>query len=111
MQGLTYQKRGFDLGIFNKRVGEQRVDSGSYTDVEGESVIFHNQAVIAPFSQLGSYFNYTIRNRSLFEQTKIRLSATNLLNAHNIQSLSLANSPTTQSFVGNNGTTYTDQFN
>jgi iron complex outermembrane receptor protein len=110
-QGLTYQKRGFDLGIFNKRVGEQRVDSGSYTDVGGESIIFHNQAIIVPFSQLGSYFNYTIRNHSIFDQTKIRLSATNLLDSHNIQSLSLANSPTTQPLVGTNGTTYTDQFN
>ena len=109
-QGLTYQKHGFDLGIFNKRVGEQRVDSGSYTDVGGESIIFHNQAIIVPFSQLGSYFNYTIRNHSIFDQTKIRLSGTNLLNSHNIQSLSLANSPTTQTFVGTNGTTYTDQF-
>jgi iron complex outermembrane recepter protein len=111
MQGLTYQKYGFDLGIFNKRVGEERVDSGSYTDVEGESVIFHNQGIIAPFSTLGGYFNYTIRNRSLFDQTKIRLTGTNLLNSHNIQSLSLANSPTTQPLIGTNGTTYTDQFN
>jgi iron complex outermembrane recepter protein len=111
MQGLTYQKHGFDLGVFNKRVGEERVDSGSYTDIEGESIIFHNQAIINPFSTLGGYFNYTIRNHSLFDQTKIRLTGTNLLNSSNIQSLSLANSPATQTFVGTNGTTYTDQFN
>jgi iron complex outermembrane recepter protein len=111
MQGLTYQKYGFDLGVFNKRIGEERVDSGSYTDVEGESIIFHNQAIIAPFSTLGGYFNYTVRNHSLFDQTKIRLSGTNLLDSHNIQSLSLANAPTTGSFVGSNGTSYTDQFN
>jgi iron complex outermembrane receptor protein len=111
MQGLTYQKHGFDLGVFNKRIGEERVDSGSYTDIEGESIIFHNQAIINPFSTLGGYFNYTIRNHSLFDQTKIRLSGTNLLNSNNIQSLSLANSPTTQTFTGTNGTTYTDQFN
>jgi len=92
-QGLTYQKSGFDLGIFNKRVGEQRVDSGSYSDIDGESIVYHNQAIINPFSQLGGYFNYTIRNHSIFDQTKIRLSGTNLLNSHNIQSLSLANSP------------------
>jgi iron complex outermembrane recepter protein len=110
-QGLTYQKQGFDLGIFNKRVGEQRIDSGSYTDVEGASIIYHNQGIINPFSTLGGYFNYTIRNHSIFDQTKIRLSGTNLLNAHNIQSLSFANAPTPQTFVGTNGTTYTDQFN
>jgi iron complex outermembrane receptor protein len=97
MEGLTYQKHGFDLGIFNKRVGEERVDNGTY----------HNQAIIAPFSTLGGYVNYTIRNHSLFDQTKIRLSGTNLLDAHNIQSNSLAGSVATQVIPG---TTYTDAF-
>jgi len=81
-QGLTYNRFGFNLGIFNHRVGEQRVDSGQY----------HNQAVVPVFSALNSYINYTIRNRSIFDGTKIRLSATNLLDSHNIQSLSLSNS-------------------
>ena len=108
MQGLSYSKTGFDLGIFNKRVGEQRVDSGSYTDVEGESIIFHNQAIISPFSTLDGYLNYTVRNHSFFDQTRIRLTGTNLLNSHNIQNLSLANSPATQTIPG---TSYVDQFN
>jgi iron complex outermembrane receptor protein len=84
MEGLTYQRSGLDLGIFNKRVGSEEVDNGQY----------HNQAVINPFSTLGGYFNYTIRNRSFFDGTKIRLSGTNLLDAHNIQSLSLAGTAT-----------------
>jgi iron complex outermembrane receptor protein len=79
LEGLTYQKHGLDLGIFNKRVGEQRLDNGGY----------HNQAIVAPFSSLGGYVNYTIRNHSLFDQTKIRLSGTNLLDSHNIQNDSL----------------------
>ncbi len=83
MEGLTYQRHGFDLGVFNKRVGEERVDNGAY----------HNQAIIAPFSSLGGYINYTIRNHSLFDQTKIRLSGTNLLDAHNIQTDTLGGSP------------------
>ncbi|MGA7110679.1 MAG: TonB-dependent receptor [Terracidiphilus sp.] len=83
LQGLTYQKHGFDLGIFNKRVGKERLDNGQY----------HDQALIAPFSSLGGYFNYTIRNRSLFDGTKIRLDGTNLLDAHNIQGDTLAGSP------------------
>jgi len=85
LQGLTYQAHGFDLGIFNKRIGEERVDNGQY----------HNQAIIQPFSTLGGYFNYTIRNRSIFDGTKIRLDGTNLLDAHNIQSNTLAGSPQT----------------
>jgi iron complex outermembrane recepter protein len=108
MQGVTFQKMGMDFGVFNKRVGEQRVDSGSYTDVEGASIIFHNQAVIQPFSSLDGYLNYTIRNHSFFDQTKIRLTGTNLLDSHNVQNLSLANSPTTQLIPG---TTLVDQFN
>ncbi len=99
-QGLTYAKRGLDLGFFNKRVGEQHVDNKAY----------HNQAVIAPFSTVNTFVNYTIRNRSIFDQTKIRLSANNLLDAHNLQSLTLATKASPASFLGTNGTTYTDQF-
>jgi iron complex outermembrane receptor protein len=85
MQGLTYQDHGFDLGVFNKRVGEQRVDNGSY----------HNQAIIAPFSDFTSYVNFTVGNHSMFDGTKISLSADNLLNQHNIDALTLAGSPNT----------------
>jgi iron complex outermembrane receptor protein len=98
MQGLTYQKSGFDLGIFNKRVGIERLDNGQY----------HNQGIVPPFSTLGAYFNYTIRNRSIFDQTKIRFDGTNLLDAHNVQSDTFAASPLTTTIPG---TTLTDQFN
>jgi iron complex outermembrane recepter protein len=97
-QGLTYQSRGLDLGIFNHRVGEERVDNGQY----------HNQAIIAPFSTVNTYVNYTVRNRGFFDGTKIRLDATNLLDSHNIQSLTLAGTAQTLTIPG---TTYTDQFN
>jgi len=100
MEGLTYSDKGFNLGIFNKRVGEMRVDNKAY----------HNQATTAPFSSLSSYVNYTIRNHSFFDQTKIRLSGTNLLDSHSIQSLKLGTKPTTTNFVGSNGSTYTEQF-
>ena len=83
-QGLTYQNHGLDLGIFNHRIGEQRVDNGAY----------HNQAIIPTFSTLGTYINWTVRNHNIFDGTKIRLSATNLMDSHNIQSLSLAGTAT-----------------
>jgi iron complex outermembrane receptor protein len=97
-QGLTYQNHGMDLGIFNHRVGTERVDNGQY----------HNQATISPFSTLNTYVNYTVRNRGFFDGTKIRLDATNLLDSHNIQSLTLAGTANTLTIPG---TTYTDQFN
>ena len=84
MEGLTYQKSGLNLGIFNKRVGSEQVDNGQY----------HNQAVINPFSALDGYLNFTVRNRSFFDGTKIRLDGTNLLDSHNIQSLTLAGTAT-----------------
>jgi len=99
-QGLTYQRHGLDLGIFNHRIGEERVDNGQY----------HNQAIIPVFSTVNTYVNYTVRNHSIFDGTKLRLDATNLLDSHNVQNLTLSNSPTTQSFTAN-GTSYTDQFN
>ncbi len=98
MQALTYQKHGLDLGIFNKRVGEQHVDNGAY----------HNQAIIAPFSDLSAYFNYTVRNHTIFDQTKIQLSADNLLNQHNMTALTLSGNAVTQTIPG---TALTDLFN
>jgi iron complex outermembrane receptor protein len=98
LQGLTYQSRAFDVGFFNKRVGEQRVDNGAY----------HNQAIVSPFSVANAYFNYTIRNGSHLDQTKIQLSGNNLLNSHNLTSLALTGSPLTQTIAG---TSDTDLFN
>jgi iron complex outermembrane receptor protein len=100
-QGLTYDDHGFDLGLFNHRIGEERVDNKQY----------HNQAIIAPFDTVNTFINYTVRNHSFFDGTKIRLGANNLLNSYNVQSLKLGGKPVTTTFVGTNGTTYTDQFN
>jgi iron complex outermembrane receptor protein len=97
MQGLTYQSKGLDLGFFNKRVGEQRVDNGAY----------HNQAVVSAFDTTNAYVNYTVRNHSIFDQTKIRLSANNLLNEHNMTALGLAGTAPTQLL---SGSTLTDPF-
>jgi iron complex outermembrane receptor protein len=98
MQGLTYSGHGLDLGMFNKRVGEQRVDAGAY----------HNQAIIAPFSDFTSYINYTIRNHSKLDGTKISLSGDNLLNQHNITALTLSGTPTAGLIQGTN---FVDPFN
>lgn len=111
-QGLTYGSGGFDLGIFNMRVGEERVDSSSFTNYEGDSIVYHNQGIIAPFSTLNGYFNYTIRRHSFFDGTKISLSGNNLMNSHNVQSLTFANGANTTTIPGTNcgGSACTDQF-
>jgi iron complex outermembrane receptor protein len=75
MQGLTYTDHGFDLGIFNHRIGEQRIDNKSY----------HNQSIVAPFNTVNTFVNYTVHGGSWLNGTKIRLSGNNLLNSQQIQ--------------------------
>lgn len=69
--GLTYQQRNIDLGIFQKKIGPMWNDNKSY----------HNQVAINPFDTVNLFLNYTIRNNTRFDQTKIGLSFNNLLNA------------------------------
>jgi iron complex outermembrane receptor protein len=96
-EGVTYQSKSLDLGFFNKRVGTERVDGGAY----------HNQATIDPFSTTNAYINYTVRNHSFLDQTKIRLSANNLFDQHNLQTLALAGTPAPLALANGD----TDQFN
>ena len=85
--GLTLQQKYLDLGIFNKRIGPMWNDNGSF-----------NQAVpIDPFNVTNMYFNYTVRNGSRFDQTKIRLSFNNLFDQHNVTGVSPATA--SQSFT------------
>ena len=100
-EGVTYQHKAWDLGLFNKRVGTQRIDNGAY----------HNQSTIDPFSLTNMYFNYTIRSGSRFDQTKIRLSFNNLFDEHNLTGNSLAGSLVPAPTIAANGTTYADAFN
>ena len=100
-EGVTYQRKAWDLGIFNKRVGRMYIDNGAY----------HNQAQIDPFSLTNMFLNYTIRSGSRFDQTKIRLSFNNLFDNHNMTGNSLAGSVVSAPAISSNGTTYADQFN
>jgi iron complex outermembrane receptor protein len=95
--GITYNSHGLDLGFYTKRVGEMRVDNGSY----------HNQNIINPFDVTSCYANYTVRNHSLFDQTKFRLSINNLLNQNNLVSETLTGTKNTQLIAG---TSFTDPF-
>jgi iron complex outermembrane receptor protein len=72
--GLTYQVKGWSLGMFNKRVGRMFNDNGSV-----------NQAyTIDPFNVTNLFVNYTIRGDSYLRGTKIRFAVNNLLDQHNI---------------------------
>jgi len=72
--GLTYQRRNWDLGVFNKRVGTMYNDNGSI-----------NQAVtVDPFNVTNAFINYTFRGDSYLRGTKVRFAVNNLFDQHNI---------------------------
>jgi len=72
--GLTYQRKNWDLGMFNKRVGTMYNDNGAI-----------NQAVtIDPFNVTNAFINYTVKGESFLRGTKIRFTVNNLFDQHNI---------------------------
>jgi iron complex outermembrane receptor protein len=72
--GLTYAVKGWNLGMFNKRVGSMYSDNGTI-----------NQAVsIDPFNVTNLFINYTFRGESSLRGTKIRFGINNLFNQKNI---------------------------
>lgn len=79
--GLTYQQRNLDLGIFQKLIGPMWSDNKS----------FHNQAAIDPFNMVNMFLNYTVRNHTRFDQTKVGLSFNNLLDSRNTIGVTPAN--------------------
>lgn len=82
--GVTYQNRGMDLGIIEKRVGDYYDDNGSY----------HNQAYVAPYNNVNLFLNYTLRKEdSIFDRSKISFSINNLFNSENITDVFPANNP------------------
>jgi iron complex outermembrane receptor protein len=98
-EAITYQKKAWDVGILNKRVGTFYIDNGQY----------HNQYTVNPFNVTNAFINYTVRSGSHFDQTKIKLSFNNLLDQHNVTGNSPVGAAQTQT-ISANGTTYTDAF-
>ncbi|HKF50238.1 MAG TPA: TonB-dependent receptor [Terracidiphilus sp.] len=79
--GLTYQRKAFDVGFFDKRVGDRWNDDGAY----------HQAVPLSPFSMSNFFFNYTIRNGSRWDQSKIKFSLNNVLDSHDIVTIGPAN--------------------
>jgi iron complex outermembrane receptor protein len=102
--GVTYQSRGMDLGIIEKRVGSYYDDNGSY----------HNQVYVAPYNNVNLFLNYTIRKNSMFDQSKISFSINNLFNSENITDVFSFNSPTPvggSAYIATTATSPLDQIN
>jgi len=78
--GLTYLRKNWDIGFFNKRVGQLYNDNGS-----------KNQAIaIDPFNISNLFLNYTIKQASFLRGTKFRVGVNNLFDQHNIVGVSPA---------------------
>jgi iron complex outermembrane recepter protein len=88
-EGITYQNRNWDLGFIAKRVGTQWNDN---TDTNGN--LLHQAIPIDPFTVANMFLNYTLRNGSRFDQSKIRLSFNNLFNNNNIVGVTAFNTGT-----------------
>lgn len=78
-EGITYQNKNWDLGLFNKRVGDMWNDN---VDANGNPL--HQAVPIAAFSLANVFVNYEVRNGSRFDHSKIKLSFNNLFNDKNI---------------------------
>jgi iron complex outermembrane receptor protein len=72
--GLSYQDKSWNVGIFEKRIGSEWMDNGSY----------HNQMAVDPFNMTNLFLGYTIHNHSHFDQTKFRLAINNLFDQHSV---------------------------
>ncbi len=83
--GLTFQKHGFDLGAFGKRVGSRWADIGNY----------HQTVAEDPFWMNNIFLNYTIRKNSIFDNSKIKLSINNAFDDHSNVAIGAANDGTT----------------
>ncbi len=72
--GVSYMNKNWDLGFFNKRIGDMYNDSGKF-----------NQAVpIDPFNISNLFFNYTVKQNIWLRGTKFRFGVTNLFDQHSI---------------------------
>ncbi len=82
--GFTYQRRNWDLGFFDKRIGQMYIDNGGT----------HQAVSINPFAVANLYVNYTVKNLSHLRDSKIRLSFNNLLNNQSLVGVTPASTTT-----------------
>lgn len=92
-EGVTYQDRNWDFGLFNKRIGTQWNDNGSV----------HQAVPIDSFTITNLFLNYTLHNGSRFDESKVKLSFNNLFDNHNVTAITPALAATSTSAFTQNG--------
>ena len=88
--GVTYLRKNWDLGFFNKRIGRMYNDNGS----------IHQAVPLDPFNITNLYLNYTIKQNSRLRGTKFRLAFNNLFNDHTIVGVTPASTKTSVAAPG-----------
>ena len=83
--GMTYREKGFDFGIFGKRIGSRWADIGND----------HQTVPEDPFWINNLFLNYNIHGHSIFDGSKIKFSINNAFDSHPIVAISAANDGTT----------------
>jgi iron complex outermembrane receptor protein len=78
--GINYSIDSWNVGFFNKRVGEMFNDNGST----------HQAIAIDPFNITNLFVNYTLRGSSQLAQSRIRFAVNNLFDSHAITGVSPA---------------------
>lgn len=84
---LLYQRRNWDLGLVDKRVGTMYNDNGTLGyKINGISIPYPvDQALtIQPFTIVNFFANYTIKNASWLRGSKLGLAINNLADSHNL---------------------------
>jgi iron complex outermembrane receptor protein len=78
--GVTYNMGSWNLGLFNKRVGEMWQDNGAA----------HQAVAIDPFNITNLFVNYQLKGGSELQNTRIRFAVNNLTDSHAITGITPA---------------------
>jgi iron complex outermembrane recepter protein len=72
--GVTYNMGNWNVGVFNKRIGEMWQDNNAA----------HQAVAIDPFNITNLFVNYQLRGSSRLQTTRIRFAVNNLTDSHAI---------------------------
>jgi iron complex outermembrane receptor protein len=95
--GLTWQRKNWDIGIFDKRVGRMYNDNQTLSYVINGAKIPYpvDQAIaIQPFSVTNLFVNYTMKGSSFLRGSKLGVSVNNLFDNHNLVGVTPFTAPT-----------------
>ena len=88
--GLTYNQGSWNLGLFNKRVGQMYNDNGA----------LHQAIPIDPFNITNMFVNYQVGGASRLSSTRIKFAINNLTDSHAITAVTAASTKSNDPAAG-----------